>query len=87
MSSEDLPDTLDVYMKPTKKFLGIFEKKFQLNYEQEKELKVSLESYSEKSSCFELKFFFSNVSRKFPINVMKTCKVSERSTQPRSLRQ
>ena len=78
MSSEDLSDTLDVYMKLTKKFLVIFEKKFLLNYEQEKELKVSLE-YSEKTSCFELKLF-SNASRKFPVNFMKTCKVFERST-------
>ena len=78
MSSEDLPDTLDVYMKPTKKFLGIFEKKFQLNYEQEKELKVSLE-YSEKASCFELKLF-SNAFRKFLVNFMNTCKAFERPT-------
>ena len=77
MSSEDLPDTVDVYMKPTKKFLGIFEKKFQLNYEQEKELKVSLE-YSEKTSCFELKLFFkcfSKISCKLYENVQGIWKV------------
>ena len=70
MRSKDLSDTLDVYMKPTKRFLGIFEKKFQLNYEKEKELKVSLD-YSEKTSCFELKLF-SNASRKFPVTRAET---------------
>ena len=61
-----------------KKVFGDIRKQFQLNYEQEKELKVSLE-YSEKPLVLSWNLF-SNASRKFPVNFMNTYNVFKRPT-------
>ena len=59
MSSTDVPDTLDLYMKLTKKFLGIFEKSLSL---------IMSKNKNSKSACNILKnFLFSAIVLNIPV--------------------